>query len=197
MAKGRFAMRLTQLDGTVPLRREYVRPLQADVEPFPVDVQTLYDRHGAQCFTLALHLLAHDRRAAEDVVHDVFVVAWRAEGANLERRGSVHTWFMQTTRRICLDHIRRRTRTAPEAHGWTPSEVSTSGSESSDVLPSLSGYQVRAAVNKLPVQQQEVVKLAAFYGLTRDIIAVRTGLSPRTVEEYLRIGLRTVHDAIG
>ena len=190
-------MRLTQLDGTVPLPREYVRPRQEDVEPSLVDVQTLYDRHGAQCFTLALHLLAHDHRVAEDVVHDVFVAAWRAERADLERRGSDLSWFLQTTRRACLDHIRRRTRTEPEAHGWTPSEVSTSGSESSNAPPSLSGYQVQAALNNLPIQQQEVVRLAAFGGLTRDLIALRTGLSPRTVEEYLRIGLRTVHDAIG
>src|SRR5579864_158780 len=117
-------MRLTQPNGATPLRLGSIWPLQAKAEPSPVDVRTLYDRHGGQCFTLALHLLAHDYRAAEDVVHEVFVERWRAAETEMARRGSVHTWFLQTTRRACLDRIRQRTGATPEQYEWTLPEAS-------------------------------------------------------------------------
>ena len=39
---------------------------------------TLYDRHAAVLFTLALHLLDGDRQRAEDLVHDIFLDLSRA-----------------------------------------------------------------------------------------------------------------------
>jgi RNA polymerase sigma-70 factor (ECF subfamily) len=162
-------------------------------------VRTLYDQHAAQCFTLALHLLAHDCGAAEDVVHHVFMAAWRSDGAALEGRRSVHAWFLQMTRNACLDRIRRRTVTvtSAEPHPWTRSEAGGSDCRVPNGAPHPTGDQVRAALNTLPVQQKEVIELASFQGLTCDLIAQRTGVSARNVAEHLHAGLRAVRDEFG
>jgi DNA-directed RNA polymerase specialized sigma24 family protein len=195
-AKGRLSMRLTQFEDAVP-RRDHDRPLRSQAQSTPADMTTLYDRHGAQCFTLALQLLAQDQSAAEDVVHGVFVQAWRSINSITAERGSLHTWFLQTTRSACLDRIRRRTKTPHGAREWMPPGATMFGSGSPNGGPDLTGDQVRTALSSLPNQQKEAIELASLQGLTCDLIAQRTGISVETAQEHLRTGLQSVRAALG
>lgn len=190
-------MRLTELDDVAPPPRDRIRPLPSGVHLTPADVRTLYELHATQCFTLAFRLLASDRIAAEEVVRDVFVRAWQSVDVFTEGQGSIEAWLVYATRLACLDRLRRRTSGPPEVPKRTLPEALIPSSEPSHGLPHLTAGRVRAALNSLPVQQRVAIELASFEGLTCNLIAERTGVSVRTVEEHLRSGLRAVRDAFG
>ena len=64
----------------------------------------LYDRHSPAMLGLGLKLL-RDRGEAEEILHDVFLEAWKRAGDYDPSRGSVRTWLMLRMRSRCLDRI--------------------------------------------------------------------------------------------
>ena len=65
----------------------------------------LYDRHAPAMLGVASRIL-RDRRDAEDLVHDVFVEAWRKASSFSELRGSVRSWLLVRTRSRAIDRLR-------------------------------------------------------------------------------------------
>src|SRR5690349_14771140 len=70
-------------------------------------VGTLYDRHGAAVFSLAVRL-TRDPVVAADVVQDVFVKAWLRASTFCPDRGDVRGWLLGITRRRVADAWRAR-----------------------------------------------------------------------------------------
>ncbi len=52
----------------------------------------LYDRHGGLLLGMALKIV-RERREAEDLLHDVFLEAWRSAKDFDPKRGRVRTWL--------------------------------------------------------------------------------------------------------
>src|ERR1700749_1117317 len=53
---------------------------------------TLYERHASLLLGLALRIV-RERREAEDLLHDVFLEAWRTASGFDPKRGRVRTWL--------------------------------------------------------------------------------------------------------
>src|SRR5207249_10775709 len=68
-------------------------------------VATLYDRYGGLAYSLAYRIL-EDRGAAEDVVQDAFVSAWRRAVSFQPGRGSVRTWLLSIVHHRAIDRLR-------------------------------------------------------------------------------------------
>src|ERR1051325_6352773 len=64
---------------------------------------TLYERHASLLLGLALRIV-RERREAEDLLHDVFLEAWRAAKDFDPKRGKVRTWLAVRMRSRALDH---------------------------------------------------------------------------------------------
>src|SRR5215470_9339159 len=64
---------------------------------------TLYERHAPALLGLALRIV-HERREAEDLLHDVFLEAWRTARDFDPKRGRARTWLAIRMRSRCLDH---------------------------------------------------------------------------------------------
>ena len=67
----------------------------------------LYEHYGAMAFSIAYRITG-DRSAAEDVVQDAFLGAWRNAGRYAGARGSVRTWLLSIVHHRAVDAIRRR-----------------------------------------------------------------------------------------
>src|SRR5262245_53600870 len=80
----------------------------------------LYDSHAAPMFALAQRVLG-DRRDAEDLVHDVFLEAWRRASAYDPARGSVRSWLLVRVRSRALD--RRRALEVAQRHASGDAEL--------------------------------------------------------------------------
>lgn len=158
-------------------------------------VGELYDRYGARLYTLVFHI-CQDRGAAEEVVQDIFVTAWR-EAARYDRmRGSVGAWLFTLARNRAIDVVRKRGR-RPKV-GWQPlDEVETGGHDvAASVEDRVMAAQARRAMETLPRAYREPLYLAYFRGLTHRQIAEMTGLPLGTVKTRLRTALEHLRRAM-
>ena len=62
----------------------------------------LYDRHAPLMLGLARRIVI-GKPEAEDIVHDVFLEAWRRAADYDENRGSVKAWLLLRTRSRAID----------------------------------------------------------------------------------------------
>jgi len=138
-------------------------------------VRAVYRRYGGAIYTIAMSILRDAGRAA-DVVQSTFVNAWQASH-RFDPDRELGPWLYTIARRQAIDTYRRERRSEPT----DPSEL--------DVValpPSLEqaweAWQVRLALDQLPPEECEVVRLSWFDGLAHSEIAERIGVPLGTVK---------------
>ncbi|MEX5721490.1 sigma-70 family RNA polymerase sigma factor [Geodermatophilus maliterrae] len=72
----------------------------------PLDVRAAYAAHGPELYRFALRQLG-DGGAAQDVVQEVFLRAWRASGSYDPQLASLRTWLFAIARNVVVDEARR------------------------------------------------------------------------------------------
>jgi RNA polymerase sigma-70 factor, ECF subfamily len=156
----------------------------------------LYEQYGAMAFSVAYRITG-DRSAAEDVVQDAFLGAWRNAARYVDARGSVRTWLLSIVHHRAIDAIRRRRPTVelPDP-GATLPDALTLPDTWSDVELRLDREAVLAAMTRISDVQREAIELAYFGGLTQTEIAERTNVPLGTVKGRLRLGLQGLRGAL-
>lgn len=155
-------------------------------------LSALYDRYAPMLLAIGLRFLA-DREEAEDVVHDVFVEAWRAAGQYDAGRGSVRAWLVTRMRSRAMDRRKspgRSRAVSLEAAGF---EWLAAPPDSLDP----DGARVRAALDSLPPEQRQVLSLAYFEGLSCAEIGARTGTPVGTVKSRSAAALTRLRGILG
>ena len=156
----------------------------------------LYEQYGAMAFSIAYRITG-DRSAAEDVVQDAFLGAWRNAGRYAGARGSVRTWLLSIVHHRAIDAIRRRRPTVelPDSEAILPATL-TLPDAWGDVEVRLDREAVQVALTRISDVQREAIELAYFGGLTQTEIAERTGVPLGTVKGRLRLGLQGMRAAL-
>ncbi len=153
-------------------------------------VAELYERHAGRLLALA-HRLLRSPSEAEDLIHDVFLEAWRRSADYSAERGSVRTWLLLRTRSRCLDRLKLRRRAtlseAPEEHA----PVALAPAHDADQS------RLHAILSRMPEAQQEVILLGYFEGLSTTEIAVRLGIPAGTVKSRTRAALLSLRSVLG
>jgi len=159
-------------------------------------LDVLYEQYGAMAFSIAYRITG-DRSAAEDVVQEAFLGAWRNAGRYVDARGSVRTWLLSIVHHRAIDAIRRRRPTVelPETEATLPDTL-TLPDVWADVELRLDRESVRGAMSSISEVQREAIELAYFGGLTQTEIAERTGVPLGTVKGRLRLGLQGMRAAL-
>jgi RNA polymerase sigma-70 factor (ECF subfamily) len=146
----------------------------------PEAVRSIYRSHGRLVYSVAYKVLG-ERGLAEEATQQTFVKAWRAAQSFDEAR-ELGPWLASITRRVAIDiHRREALRRADpleSVHEGDPALVSSP--ESADAI--YDTWAVREAVAELPDDEQEVVKLQHFEGLTHVQTAERLGVAVGTVK---------------
>jgi len=147
-------------------------------------------------FSIAYRITG-DRAAAEDVVQEAFLGAWRNAARYVDARGSVRTWLLSIVHHRAIDAIRRRRPTVelPDAEVTLPDTL-TLPDVWSDVELRLDRDSVLEAMRSISDVQREAIELAYFGGLTQTEIAERTGVPLGTVKGRLRLGLQGLRVAL-
>lgn len=158
----------------------------------------LYDRWQPRVHGLALALL-RDASEAEDVTEETFWQAWRHAARFDSDRGSAGSWLLTIARSRALDRLRARRRRPEEPLVDEVAAAVASAAAAPDDAMELSdrGRTVRSALRSLPPEQQEVLQLAYFGGLSQTEIAERTGQPLGTIKTRVRLGLVKLRDALG
>ncbi|MFZ5475644.1 MAG: sigma-70 family RNA polymerase sigma factor [Myxococcota bacterium] len=153
---------------------------------------TLYDRHASTLMAVGMRMLG-DRREVEDIVHDVFVEAWRAAGAYDPTRASVRTWLVMRMRSRVLD--RRKSAGVSRRVPMDPGRA-----ERVAVFEDPSAGADRAVVRRvlatLPPEQRMVLELAYFEGLSSSEIAERARTPIGTVKSRVAAALAKLRDGL-
>jgi len=155
---------------------------------------TLYDRHAPLMLGLARRIVG-GKPEAEDIVHDVFVEAWRRAADYDANRGSVKAWLLLRTRSRALDFRKSAgvARTVPAGDGaWFAGLVDPRSDESE--APDRA--RLRRALAVLSVDQQEVLLLGYFEGLSSSEIAAKVGIPIGTVKSRVASALSTLRLAL-
>ena len=170
-----------------------LRVRQGDHDAF----RALYDRYGSAVLGLAQSVV-HDRAAAEDITHDVFLGFWRNPYAFEPARGQFVAWLLRVTRNRAIDVLRKRrdvtfsnARSAQDGEALDPTQWIADpepGPESEAVTHTLAG-DMRAALRTLPDDHRQLLELAYFGGLTQREIAERLHRPLGTVKTQMRTSL--------
>ncbi len=159
----------------------------------PAALGLLYDRHSGSIYGLAYRILA-DHGAAEEVVQDVFLRAWRAADNFRGARGSARNWLLALAHHRAIDLVRRDGGRARRT-SWlddVPPPPDPRGDLWAAVDERLLREQLRRTLGLLPPVQRQAVELAYFGGHTAAEIAARQGVPLGTAMGRLRLGLRAL-----
>lgn len=161
--------------------------------------EVLYERHSRVAWSLAMRMLS-DAESAEDVVQDAFLAVWRGSATYLPGKGSVRTWVLSVVHHRAVDRLRqglaiRRRQEALETAALVTQNVTPDTSELA--LQRVAAGQVTSALDDVPPEQREVIRLAYFGGYSTEEIAQMLAVPLGTVKSRMRLGLERVRTNIG
>ena len=136
-----------------------------------------------------------DDAIAEEIAQDVMVTLWRKADLFDPQKSSASTWLYRIARNRRIDRLRRQ-KTAeldPEEPALQPSPLPDVADE---MDARLREERVRLALEKLPDEQKEVVRLAFFIGQSHSEIADSTGLPLGTVKSRIRLAFGRLRQLI-
>ena len=149
----------------------------------------LFDRYSGLLLGLAMKMLGRAEEA-EELVHDVFVEAWRKASSFDPRRGSVRAWLVTRTRSRALDRIRAPKRSRTTQVGEPPYDEPDR--QALDPSEGVDRRRVKEALAHLPEPQRRVIALSYFKGLSSSEISRELGIPVGTVKSRIASGLRSL-----
>lgn len=154
----------------------------------------LYDRHASLVFSLVRRIVRVTAEA-EELVHDVFLEAWRRASSFDDTRGTVRTWLLLRARSRALDHLKSATvkRTVALGDGQLAALSAEVGSQPL-VFADLN--RVRQALLELPAEQRQVLVLGYFEGLSSSEIAAHMGTPVGTVKSRVAAAMARLRAAL-
>jgi RNA polymerase sigma-70 factor (ECF subfamily) len=162
--------------------------------------EEIYDRFSRILFAAAFRVL-NDRVAAEDVLQDVFLQIWEKAPMYNPELGKPLTWAVTLTRNKAIDYarsIRRRSRLQESAQRESEVFEQYDNRSSFDAVASVEASKlVREAIQKLSVNQREVIELAFFSSMTQAEIAERLNEPLGTIKARIRRGMMKLRSVIG
>ena len=141
----------------------------------------------------ATHLLGDPDRAS-DVVQDTFVRLCKQPRDQVRDR--VRQWLFKVCRNRALDIIKKESRMKTLDDAKASLQVSRDGDPSSKVELAERHASAEGLLSKLPVRQQEVIRLKVHAGLSYREISDLTGLSISNVGYLLSTGLKSVRNRL-
>ena len=157
---------------------------------------SIFAEHYEACLRIARRLVGDDG-LAHDVVQDVFLSWWQADGGGYRPdRGELAPWLSTLTHHKAVDALRsasrhQRIRVAVEFMREPEQRLVD------DVVWWEMGRQsLLAALHTLPPKQREVLSLAYVLGLTQTEIAERLGIPVGTVKSRTHTGILRLRAAL-
>jgi RNA polymerase sigma-70 factor (ECF subfamily) len=148
-----------------------------------------YDLTSRLVYGLVLRILG-DPSAAEEVLLDVYLQAWRQASRYSEDRGSPMAWLTTMARSRALDRLRSGSQ---EKQRSQPLELvdhqATAVGADDAAIASEQQKFVQRALDTLSPEQREVIELAYYRGLSHREIALELGQPLGTVKTRTRLGM--------
>jgi RNA polymerase sigma-70 factor (ECF subfamily) len=136
-------------------------------------VKAVFERYGGPVFAVSMSIL-RDRGLAADATQQTFIKAWRASSIYDPER-DFGPWIYAIARRTAIDLYRREARRGE-------AELSEVASMAPGLETVYEVFEVRAALDRLPDDERQVIKLSHFAGFSHVEIATLLGVPLGTVK---------------
>ena len=164
-------------------------------EPAAVlDVREAYAAHGAELYRFALRQLG-DGGAAQDVVQEVFVRAWRAAETYDPRLASLRTWLFAIARNAVVDEARRSA-----ARPWQG--TLTDGSEAAPAVEGaaddrlVDAWVVEEALRRIGADHRTAIVETHLRDRPYEEVAAQLGIPVGTLRSRVFYGLKALRLAM-
>jgi RNA polymerase sigma-70 factor (ECF subfamily) len=176
--------------------QELHRRLQArDASAF----EELYLEYASPAYGLALRVTGHDA-IAQEVVSDTFMALWRAPEAYDPSRGTLRTFLLSLSHHRAVDAVRREERLRQRTQRALNLEELTGEDVAEDVVEGAwlgeRRKEVRAALKTLPQEQEQVLEMAYFGGMTQAAIAAELTIPLGTVKTRTLAAMRKLRKTL-
>lgn len=151
-------------------------------------------RYGGLVWSLARRF-SPDEQAAEDAVQDVFVQLWKNADRFDASIASEKTFVAMITRRRLIDLSRKKSWPSSAQFDFeTLGSREKSGLEQAEITDEAA--KAAELLSDLPEDQQQVIRLSIYDGLSHSKIAELTGISLGTVKTHIRRGLMKLRSSL-
>ncbi|WP_437107695.1 sigma-70 family RNA polymerase sigma factor [Streptomyces flaveolus] len=150
-------------------------------------IRTLYAEHGKALLAYATRLTG-DRQAAEDVVQETLIRAWRHPEVVANPQGSLRGWLMTVTRNIVTDRYRAKA-ARPTEVAETESTVAVQQDHAEAVVNSV---VLMDALDQLKSEHRDVLVEIYYRGRTASEAAGRLGIPEGTVKSRAHHALKAL-----
>jgi len=150
-------------------------------------VRELRTEHGPAVVAYATKLTG-DPAAAEDVLQETLIRAWRRSSVLDERRGSIRAWMFTVAHRIVVDRARARSSRPVEVAEHPAAEPRTA--DHADRVADR--VTVMGALDTLPDEQRRVIVQLYYRGRTVTETAAALGIPSGTVKSRSHHALRAL-----
>lgn len=158
----------------------------------------LYDRFSRPVFSFVVRVL-RSRAEAEEVLQEAFWQVWERAADYRAELGSAFCWVVTIARRKAIDRLRANTRhfqRIEEAQNRRNDDdfITPVGLETLEAGERLRA--VRAALERLNLEERRAIALAFFDGLTHEEIATALQAPMGTVKARIRRGMLKLKPAL-
>jgi RNA polymerase sigma-70 factor (ECF subfamily) len=164
----------------------------------PEAMATLYDRFGRLVYSVIVAIV-RDGSIAEDLAQETFMRVWNRVHAFEAGRGALGPWLLAIARNRAIDHLRslsaRMDRNAYELD--VREHPSLFVDMEREVVNTDHARVIRTAIAKLNANQQKVIELAYYEGLSQTEMAERMGEPLGTVKTWVRTALKVLREELG
>lgn len=158
----------------------------------PDALEILYDRYEQMVYSFAYRIVK-DSMAAEEVMQELFMRIWKNAEQYDSTKGKLSTWMFTVTRNIALDQLRKNNTRPPQqsADAEEVQQLRDTGAMTEEMVEMLmAGELVREALLELSRDQQQVVDLIYYQGLTQQEVAYHVAVPLGTVKSRVRLAMK-------
>lgn len=155
-------------------------------------IKSLYAEHGRSLLDYATRLTG-DRAAAEDVVQETLLRAWKHADSLRSGVGSVRGWLLTVVRNLVTDRARARAARPTEVN--QPVDVPAAGRDHADAV--VDTMTVMGALEGLSPEHRAVLVETYYRGRTVNETAAVLGIAPGTVKSRTYHAVRALRARLG
>jgi RNA polymerase sigma-70 factor (ECF subfamily) len=150
-------------------------------------VRAIYDEHGPLLLKYAASI-THDRQAAEDIVQETILRAWRRAGRLAKDDRPLRPWLMRVARNLAID--RQRLASTVREQGSSDALEGIAGADTFD--RALDAWQLADALGQLSADHRNALVELYFRGRSVNEAATALGVPPGTVKSRTYYALRAL-----
>ena len=156
--------------------------------------KAFYDQHFDHVFSFLLGKTPN-REVAKDLTQDVFFKVFQ-NWDKIDQSSAPKAYLFTLARNVLIDYYREQSKAKllDLSSLWADQEVWTDEDDHTHQQEKLS--HLKKAIEELPIQRREIIKLKKLEGLTTEEIAGKLSISKRTVENQLYRAMKTLRSKL-